>query len=63
MHRHSFMPIGGAMSALDARSAGFEASVIRDACRGVYLDGWSARAWANMGRAGINRLTPAAIGV
>ncbi|MFK4441098.1 nicotinamidase/pyrazinamidase [Caballeronia udeis] len=45
-----------AWSALDARSAGFEAVVIDDACRAIDLDGSLARAWAQMTAAGISRI-------
>ncbi|TAN55368.1 MAG: bifunctional nicotinamidase/pyrazinamidase [Betaproteobacteria bacterium] len=42
-------------SALDARAAGFEASVIEDACRGIDLDGSLERAWREMQAAGVGR--------
>ena len=45
-----------AWSALDARKAGFEAAVIEDACRGIDLNGSLARAWADMGKAGVKRI-------
>ncbi|SAL67020.1 pyrazinamidase/nicotinamidase [Caballeronia udeis] len=45
-----------AWSALDARSAGFEAVVIDDACRAIDLDGSLARAWAQMTAVGISRI-------
>ena len=45
-----------AWSALDARKAGFQAGVIEDACRGIDLNGSLAKAWADMGRAGVKRL-------
>lgn len=45
-----------AWTALDARSAGFEAWVIEDACRGIDLDGSLARAWADMEAAGVGRV-------
>jgi len=44
-----------AWTALDARAAGFEASVIDDACRAIDLDGSLERAWADMRAAGVNR--------
>lgn len=50
-----------AWSALDARKAGFEAGVIEDACRGIDLNGSLAKAWADMGRAGVKRLKSADI--
>jgi nicotinamidase/pyrazinamidase len=43
-------------SALDARKAGFAASVIEDACRGIDADGSLARAWQQMQGAGIERI-------
>jgi len=45
-----------AWSALDARAAGFEATVIEDACRAIDLDGSLARAWADMAAAGVGRI-------
>lgn len=44
-----------AWSALDARAAGFEATVIDDACRAIDLNGSLARAWADMMAAGVVR--------
>ncbi len=44
-----------AWSALDARAAGFEVTVIEDACRAIDLDGSLARAWADMTAAGVKR--------
>ena len=44
-----------AWSALDARKAGFEATVIDDACRGIDLNGSLKKAWADMTRAGVNK--------
>lgn len=44
-----------AWSALDARAAGFEATVIDDACRAIDLNGSLARAWADMTAAGVVR--------
>lgn len=46
-----------AWSALDARAAGFEATVIEDACRAIDLNGSLARAWADMAAAGVARVT------
>jgi nicotinamidase/pyrazinamidase len=46
-----------AWSALDARAAGFEATVIEDACRAIDLGGSLARAWADMESAGVRRIT------
>jgi nicotinamidase/pyrazinamidase len=45
-----------AWSALDARKAGFAAAVIEDACRGIDLNGSLAKAWADMGKAGVKRM-------
>ena len=44
-----------AWSALDARAAGFEVTVIEDACRAIDLDGSLARAWFDMAAAGVKR--------
>jgi nicotinamidase/pyrazinamidase len=44
-------------SSLDARRAGFNACVIEDATRGIDAGGSVARAWADMARAGVGRLT------
>ncbi|AMM13878.1 nicotinamidase [Burkholderia sp. PAMC 28687] len=46
-------------SALDARSAGFEAVVIDDACRAIDLNGSLERAWAQMTAAGVERIVSA----
>lgn len=48
-------------SALDARAAGFEASVIEDACRAIDLDGSLERAWREMQAAGVRRLQSGAV--
>ena len=45
-----------AWSAQDARAAGFEATVIEDACRAIDLNGSLARAWADMAAAGVGRV-------
>jgi nicotinamidase/pyrazinamidase len=45
-----------AWTALDARKAGFAASVIEDASRGIDLNGSVAKAWADMTKAGIKRV-------
>ncbi len=45
-----------AWTALDARKAGFRASVIEDACRGIDLNGSLKAAWANMAKAGVKRI-------
>ena len=52
-----------AWSALDARKAGFQAGVIEDACRGIDLNGSLAKAWADMGKAGVKRLKSSEIAV
>ena len=46
-----------AWSALDARAAGLEATVVEDACRAIDLNGSLARAWADMAAAGVRRIT------
>ncbi|AEI76902.1 pyrazinamidase/nicotinamidase PncA [Cupriavidus necator N-1] len=48
-----------AWSALDARAAGFAAAVIEDACRAIDLEGSLARAWQDLGAAGVARVTSA----
>lgn len=48
-------------TALDARAAGFDVTVIEDAVRGIDPDG-TMRAWAEMERAGVGRATSAAFG-
>ena len=45
-----------AWTALDARKAGFEVSVIEDACRAIDLQGSLERAWAEMAAAGVKRI-------
>jgi nicotinamidase/pyrazinamidase len=49
-----------AWTAMDGRAAGFEVSVIEDACRAIDLDGSLARAWKDMEAAGISRMGGAA---
>ncbi|WP_244816074.1 bifunctional nicotinamidase/pyrazinamidase [Caballeronia sp. Lep1P3] len=44
-----------AWSALDARAAGFEATVVEDACRAIDLNGSLERAWRDMREAGVAR--------
>lgn len=46
-----------AWTALDARKAGFQTYVIEDACRGIDLMGSLERAWADMKKAGVRRIT------
>jgi nicotinamidase/pyrazinamidase len=45
-----------AWTALDARKAGFRASVIEDASRGIDLNGSLKAAWAQMTKAGVGRI-------
>ncbi|MGH8724514.1 MAG: bifunctional nicotinamidase/pyrazinamidase [Burkholderiales bacterium] len=45
-----------AWTALDARAAGFEVSVIEDACRAIDLEGSLQRAWREMAAAGVKRI-------
>jgi nicotinamidase/pyrazinamidase len=44
-----------AWTALDARAAGFDTTVIEDASRAIDLDGSLARAWADLTSAGVKR--------
>ncbi|MCX7384341.1 MAG: nicotinamidase [Alphaproteobacteria bacterium] len=50
-----------AWSAVDARKNGFAAVVIEDACRGIDANGSLAAAWANMKKAGVQRIQSADI--
>jgi nicotinamidase/pyrazinamidase len=50
-----------AWTALDARKAGFEVSVIEDACRAIDLEGSLERAWAEMRGAGVKRVRSEAL--
>ncbi len=52
-----------AWTALDARKAGFEAFVVEDACRGIDTQGSLAKAWADMEKAGVNRIQSSDIAV
>ena len=45
-----------AWTALDARAAGFDTTVIEDACRAIDLDGSRAHAWKDMQAAGVERI-------
>jgi nicotinamidase/pyrazinamidase len=45
-----------AWTALDGRAVGFAATVVEDACRAIDLDGSLQRAWADMARAGVQRI-------
>jgi nicotinamidase/pyrazinamidase len=48
-----------AWSALDARRQGFQSLVIEDACRGIDIQGSIAKAWADMKKAGVQRIQSA----
>ncbi len=48
-----------AWTAMDARKAGFEVSVIEDACRGIDLNGSVAAAWKQMAAKGVKRIQSA----
>ena len=50
-------------SSLDARAAGFDVTVIEDACRAIDLQGSLARAWDEMTKAGVRRIQSSEIGV
>ncbi len=50
-----------AWTALDARSAGFGAYVVEDACRGIDLNGSVAAAWKAMTAKGVKRIQSADI--
>jgi nicotinamidase/pyrazinamidase len=52
-----------AWSALDARKAGFEVTVIEDATRGIDVGGSLAKAWADMTGAGVKRIQSSDIAV
>src|SRR5664280_2224344 len=52
-----------AWTALDARKAGFKASVIEDASRGIDLNGSLAAAWDKMAKAGVKRIQSSDIAV
>jgi nicotinamidase/pyrazinamidase len=45
-----------AWTAIDARKAGFDTSVIEDACRAIDLNGSLAAAWTTMSAAGVRRI-------
>ena len=45
-----------AFSALDARTAGFDAFVVEDACRAIDAGGSLQAAWARMNAAGVRRI-------
>ena len=50
-----------AWTALDGRAAGFDVTVIEDACRAIDLEGSLARAWKDMQAAGVKRSSSASI--
>lgn len=50
-----------AWSALDAKKAGFEASVIEDATRGIDAGGSLGKAWTDMSGAGVKRIQSGAL--
>jgi len=50
-----------AWTALDARAAGFETTVIEDACRAIDLEGSLEKAWREMAAAGVKRTSSNAI--
>jgi len=50
-----------AWTALDARAAGFDTTLIEDASRAIDLDGSLAKAWDDLGRAGVQRKISAAV--
>ena len=41
---------------MDARAAGFEVSVVEDACRGIDLNGSLDAAWKSMADKGVKRI-------
>jgi nicotinamidase/pyrazinamidase len=45
-----------AWTALDASAAGFDTSVVEDACRAIDMNGSLAAAWEQMQSQGVNRL-------
>jgi nicotinamidase/pyrazinamidase len=50
-----------AWTALDARSAGFETTLIEDASRAIDLNGSLAQAWKDLAAAGVHRKAAAAV--
>ena len=44
-----------AWTALDARAAGFEVTVVEDACRAIDLEGSLAKAWRDLAASGVQR--------
>ena len=49
-------------TAVDARAAGFETTVIADACRAIDADGTLEAAWDAMNAAGVRQITSAELG-
>jgi nicotinamidase/pyrazinamidase len=52
-----------AWTAMDARKADFETSVVEDACRAIDTQGSLAKAWADMAKAGVKRIQSGDIAV
>jgi nicotinamidase/pyrazinamidase len=50
-----------AWTALDARAAGFDTTVLEDACRAIDLEGSLEKAWREMEEAGVRRADSAAL--
>jgi nicotinamidase/pyrazinamidase len=50
-----------AWTALDARAAGFDTTLLEDASRAIDLDGSLARAWQDLAAAGVRRTNSAAL--
>jgi nicotinamidase-related amidase len=42
-------------TALDARTLGYQVTVVESACRGIDTDGSLVRAWTRMAEAGVRR--------
>jgi len=60
LHDHG---VDGGVARLDARKVGLPALVIEDACRGIDANGSLAKAWEQMKKAGVKRITSADIEV
>ena len=52
-----------AWTAIDARKVGLETYVVEDACRGIDTQGSLAKAWADMEKAGVQRIQSGDLGV
>ena len=48
---------------MDARAAGFDVSVVEDACRAIDLNGSLEAAWKNMAAKGVKRIQSGDIAV